>query len=65
MVMSRMITGEKVFEMMAQLKSLHCCGKKMSVLMDLGKFWEVHCNVCNDVIYVKKPLMAKPQMIDD
>lgn len=44
---------------------LQCCGKEMEIKMDIGKFLEVHCSICNDTIYIKKPEMPKPQMLDD
>ncbi len=30
-----------------------CCRRKMDVTMDLGRFTEMHCGKCGDVIYVK------------
>ncbi len=42
-----------------------CCGREMSVKLDMGKFWEVHCGVCDDVVFVKKSEIPKPEMIDD
>ena len=42
-----------------------CCGHAMKIKTDLGKFMEIHCEVCNDVIYIKKQDVAKPQMLDD
>ena len=42
-----------------------CCGREMNVQMDLGRFWEAHCDVCGDVVYLKKTETPKPHMIDD
>jgi hypothetical protein len=51
--------------MMTKLKLPRCCGREMNIKVDLGKFWEVHCDVCNDVVYVKKSDFPRPQMLDD
>jgi hypothetical protein len=37
----------------------------MKPLMETSKFLEVHCNRCNDVVYVKKAVSEKPRMLDD
>jgi hypothetical protein len=42
-----------------------CCGKTMKPLLETAKFLEVHCNRCNDVVYVKKGTSEKPTMLDD
>lgn len=42
-----------------------CCGKEMKVNLELGRFIEVQCNKCGDVIYLKKYAADKPVMIDD
>ena len=42
-----------------------CCGQPMKIKTDLGRFMEIHCEVCNDIIYLKKQDAAKPQMLDD
>lgn len=42
-----------------------CCGHEMRVRMDVGRFLEVQCNDCRDVVYIKKSEVPKPQMIDD
>ena len=42
-----------------------CCGETMMVGMDTGKFLEVVCTHCGDVVYLKKDTAQKPQMIDD
>lgn len=42
-----------------------CCGEKMKVGVDTGKFLEVVCGQCDDVVYLKKGVAQKPQMIDD
>jgi ribosomal protein S27E len=42
-----------------------CCGKEMKVRMETGRFVEVKCDNCNDVVYVKKHIKQKPVMLDD
>ena len=42
-----------------------CCEKEMKIVMETGKFLEAHCEVCSDVVYVKKSTGARPQMLDD
>lgn len=42
-----------------------CCGRRMKVSLELGRFTEMLCERCGDVIYVKKLSSAKPVMIDD
>ncbi len=42
-----------------------CCGSKMEVTMENGKFIEVKCGQCGDVVYVKKGEILEPQMLDD
>ena len=42
-----------------------CCGKEMKVTSELGRFIEVQCEKCGDVIYLKKAEFQKPKLIDD
>ncbi|MFH0832155.1 MAG: hypothetical protein V1900_00315 [Candidatus Aenigmatarchaeota archaeon] len=43
-----------------------CCGKKMKINMELGRFVEVQCDKCGDTVYIKKYSDAqKPVLIDD
>ena len=42
-----------------------CCGREMNAKLDLGRFWEAHCDICDDVVYIKKSETSKPHMIDD
>ena len=42
-----------------------CCGNKMSARLELGRFVEVHCSTCGDVVYVKKYAPQKPVLLDD
>lgn len=43
-----------------------CCGKEMKINMDLGRFLEVNCNKCGDVVYIKKVGETnRPILIDD
>jgi hypothetical protein len=37
----------------------------MKPVMETGKFLEAHCEVCGDVVYVKKESIVRPQMLDD
>ncbi|MBS3050996.1 MAG: hypothetical protein J4400_02520 [Candidatus Aenigmarchaeota archaeon] len=42
-----------------------CCGRDMQPNMETPKFVEMNCEVCGDVVYVKKERAEKPQMLDD
>ncbi len=42
-----------------------CCGKEMKVNVEVGRFIEVKCSGCGDVVYIKKYSQQKPVMIDD
>lgn len=42
-----------------------CCGKLMRVDAETGKFLEMVCVQCGDIVYLKKSVAKKPQMIDD
>ncbi|MBI4014785.1 MAG: hypothetical protein HY365_02420 [Candidatus Aenigmarchaeota archaeon] len=43
-----------------------CCGKRMKVSLELGRFLEARCDKCDDTIYIKKTAgMQKPTLIDD
>ncbi|MBI4170592.1 MAG: hypothetical protein HY514_02775 [Candidatus Aenigmarchaeota archaeon] len=42
-----------------------CCGVEMGVNVETGKFVEVQCKMCGDVVFVKKGETNKPQMLDD
>ena len=43
-----------------------CCGSEMKVSMELGRFLEVQCQKCGDVIYIKKyEAENRPIMLDD
>ncbi len=42
-----------------------CCGRDMNLGLETLKFWEAHCDVCGDVVYVRKNKVEKPQMLDD
>jgi hypothetical protein len=36
-----------------------CCDQEMVENLDLGRFLELKCEVCSDVVYVKAAHMAK------
>ena len=42
-----------------------CCGKNMKMGIETSKFIETECDVCGDVVFVKKDSIQKPQMLDD
>ncbi len=42
-----------------------CCGKQMTASLELGRFVEVQCEKCGDIVYVKKYSSQKPVMLDD
>ena len=42
-----------------------CCGNEMNAVMELGRFIEVQCNRCKDVVYVNMFSKSRPVMIDD
>ena len=48
-----------------KMKMLTCCGEKMRLGIETGKFDEFVCSMCGDTVYVKKPGAGRPQMIDD
>ncbi|MFH0832767.1 MAG: hypothetical protein V1900_03555 [Candidatus Aenigmatarchaeota archaeon] len=31
-----------------------CCGKRMKINMELGRFLEVQCGICGDIDYTKR-----------
>ena len=41
-----------------------CCGKEMKIDIDTDRFIEVRCDVCGDVVFIKKET-PPPQMLDD
>ena len=42
-----------------------CCGKTMRIHVEMPLHYEVRCDTCDDVIYVKKEKKNKPVMLDD
>ena len=43
-----------------------CCGRKMKLNLELGRFLEILCEECNDIVYVKAySENRKPIMLDD
>jgi hypothetical protein len=42
-----------------------CCGKPMVTKMETFSFIEVGCEICGDVVYIKKIAALKPALIDD
>lgn len=42
-----------------------CCGREMRPNMETPKFLEMGCDICGDVVYVKKDRAERPQMLDD
>ena len=42
-----------------------CCEREMRVTAETGKFVEAHCDLCGDVVYIKKTAVVKPQLLDD
>ena len=42
-----------------------CCGKRMAVSMEVGRYVETKCSSCGDVVYIKKDTGQKPVMLDD
>ncbi len=47
------------------VSDIFCCGRKMEVSLDLGRFTEMQCHRCGDVIYMKKAHALKTVMIND
>ncbi len=37
----------------------------MRVNLETSTFYEVYCDACNDVVYIKKDIVHGPQMLDD
>lgn len=50
---------------MNKMKLPQCCKQPMDLKNNMGKFVEAHCNICGDIIYIKRHEMTKPQMLDD
>ena len=48
-----------------QIQKPKCCGREMTPAMETIKFLELNCEVCGDVVYLKKDRAARPQMLDD
>lgn len=48
-----------------EMKLPLCCGTEMKSSMELGRFTEVQCGKCGDVVYVKRYSQQKPVMLDD
>ncbi len=44
---------------------IRCCGKEMKLKIETLRFRELECNKCGDIIYVKKGMTGKPELIDD
>ncbi len=42
-----------------------CCGKRMHVSLETSRFIETWCDVCGDVVYIKKDEIREPQLVDD
>jgi hypothetical protein len=43
-----------------------CCGTAMKKSLELGRFTELKCGKCSDVVYVKKTVSTeRPMLIDD
>ncbi len=51
--------------MKIQYRLPQCCGQDMRIVMESALFLELYCDKCNDVIYLKKKDIPKPQMLDD
>lgn len=47
------------------MERIRCCGKEMRLKAETLQFQEYYCEKCGDVVYVKKAVAARPQMIDD
>ena len=47
------------------MKMPRCCEREMKVTVETSKFLETQCEVCGDVVYIKKDNALKPQMLDD
>jgi len=42
-----------------------CCGSQMKINVETSRFVEVQCEMCGDVVFVKKNDSDAPQMLDD
>lgn len=42
-----------------------CCGKEMRASIETGRFAELKCDECGDIVYVKRQITRKPVIIDD
>jgi DNA-directed RNA polymerase subunit RPC12/RpoP len=51
--------------MKIDVKLPDCCGKVMRLHAETTTLYEVRCDNCGDVIFVKKEKASKPTMLDD
>jgi len=40
-------------DFLIQKKAPRCCGQSMFVSKSIGKFVEMYCGICEDVVYIK------------
>lgn len=43
----------------------NCCGFEMKISLETPRFYEMRCEKCNDIVYVKKNAETKPVLLDD
>lgn len=42
-----------------------CCGKRMQKSVETQRFMEAWCDICDDIVYIRKDGTSRPQMLDD
>lgn len=42
-----------------------CCGMEMMKNIETSTFIEIGCRKCGDVIYMKKDIPLRPELLDD
>lgn len=47
------------------MEHITCCRTEMRLKAETLSFQEFSCEVCGDVVYIKKRTAARPVMLDD
>lgn len=42
-----------------------CCRQEMRINLESPRFVEAICQKCRDIVYIKKHIELRPQLIDD
>lgn len=47
------------------MSEAQCCGTRMTMKLELGRFTELQCQKCGDIVYTKNYSFTKTILIDD